>query len=111
MNIYYIDLAKRWFDHLKSGEKIVEGRKASPSWKDIKEGDILIFRNGGESLRMMATKVNKYSSLEEYFVGETLEKTLPGVKTIKEGEDVYLEWWTKEEIEKYGVLGISVKMC
>lgn len=68
--------------------------------------------NKSKTFRAVVTGVNRYEApgaLEKYLKGETLERALPGVKTIEEGMEKYLQWSTMEEIEKYGMLGIQVR--
>lgn len=108
----YID--EPYFSLIKSGKKPVEGRKNSPTWSKIKPGDLIeIECSGKESFTVLVTGITKYISedpLHDYLVGETLDRCLPGIKTIDEGKKIYLQWSTKEEIIKCGMMGIQVKV-
>ena len=46
---------------------------------------------------------------EEYLSMEGLRKTLPLVKTIKEGCNIYYQYYTREQEQQYGILAIYVK--
>lgn len=116
-----IDCSEPWFSLIKQGVKPVEGRKGTPTWSSIKIGDLIIFRDPDDHKKTFEAKVtgiNKYlksvdsqdDPLDQYLKGETLEKALPGVKTLEEGRKVYLQWSTQAEIDKYGMLGIHVAL-
>jgi len=98
-----------WFSLIRAGKKPVEGRKASPSHTKITVGDTIEFFCGQERFLCLVEGINRYKSLEEYLQCETLERALPGVRTIEEGIRIYLQWSTKEQINKHGFLGIQVK--
>ena len=40
---------------------------------------------------------------------ETIERALPGIKTIEEARALYYQWNSEDEIRKYGFLGIQIK--
>jgi ASC-1-like (ASCH) protein len=103
------------FDFIMSGIKTVEGRKNSPKYQEYKSGDILIFECGDNTLKTVIKDIKKYTDVNEYLQKETLKKTLPCVKTIKEGIKIYNLWNKTSEINKlrkkygYGFLGIHIK--
>lgn len=107
-----IDIDKTWFKLIESGEKRVEGKKGSPSWIGIKQNDYIFFRSEGFFLRFArVVEVRKYSTIRSYLEQEGLRYTLPGIKTVQEGIDIYTSppiSWTDEEVKKYGVLAIEV---
>ncbi len=108
-----IDTNEPWFTHILEGRKPVEGRKGSPTWCSVKAGDVLRFRDPADHSRTFlaeVTGVTRYDGLRAYLVGETLARALPGVKTLEEGEAIYLKWSTADEIAKYGMLGIQVRV-
>lgn len=107
--IHRIHCQEPWFSLIRDGQKPVEGRKASPSYTRIKSGDTIEFFCGNEFFLAQATGINCYSSLEEYLEKETLERALPGVSSFDEGIKIYLQWSTREQINKHGFLGIQVK--
>jgi ASC-1-like (ASCH) protein len=116
---YTMNVSEPWFSHLRTGRKPVEGRKASPTWSGIQVGDRLEICNEGRRFYASVAEVTKYPSeaateaggracLRRYLEGETVERALPGVATIEEGMEVYLQWSTAEEIGKYGMLGFRL---
>lgn len=111
-----IEVDQCWFELIKSGDKQVEGKKANERWSKIKIGDVVNIVNSKkkeDKFQMKVVKLNKYKTIEEYLKTETLERTLPGVKTIKDGEKVYMDYWDsekdKKELETYGVLAIVLE--
>lgn len=109
MTTFNIHCKDPWFSLIRQGVKPVEGRKNTHTYKKIKVGDHINFTNGEESFVALVTEIRNYASLEEYFSDVTLEKALPGVKTVEEGLAIYHEWSTPENIKQYGFLGIFVK--
>src|SRR5687767_200288 len=88
-----------WFTLIKEGKKPVEGRKNLPLFKSWQPQDTLIFYLGDQSFKTTITALRRYKALEDYLRTETLARTLPGVASVAEGVDIYLQWSTKEEIE------------
>jgi len=115
-NIPFINLPScPLLDYIKSGTKTVEGRKNSPTYHNIKKDDIIIFKTKGETdVYAKVTYVNKYKTLEDYLKIETIEKTLPCVKSLEEGMEMYNRWSSEKERnelrQKYGYafLGIGI---
>ena len=102
------------FDYIKDGIKTVEGRKNSLKYQKYNVGDLLEFVYNNEKVLTIINNINKYEYLEDYLKKETLKRTLPCVKTIKEGIEIYNLWVSNIEIEhfriKYGTgfLGIGI---
>lgn len=109
MTVFNIHCEDPWFSYIRQGIKTVEGRKKTHSYEKIKVGDQINFSNGKENFIADVTEIRKYKSLEEYFEDVTLEKALPGIKSIEEGLDIYYQWSTEEKIREYGFLGIFVR--
>lgn len=109
MSTYNIHCDDPWFTMIRQGVKPVEGRKGTHTYKKIKAGDRINFSNGKESFLADVTEVRSYASIEEYLQDVTVEKALPGVKTVQEALDIYFQWSTEEKIRQYGFLGIFVK--
>ena len=105
-----IDCSEPWFSYILHGVKLVEGRKGTPKWAAIVEGNYLLFRNGDLSFLAVVTGVKKYKTLKEYLLVEGVSNVLPGVESFEDGLATYMQWSTPAEIEKYGFLGIHVKV-
>lgn len=102
------------YQYIIDGIKTVEGRKNSEQYQKIQKDDMILFeyRDKGrdkDSILCKVTYVNKYKDVKSYLETETLEKTLPCVKTINEGIKIYESFVSKEQIEKLGFLGIGIE--
>ena len=75
----------------------------------MQAGDYIKFFYGSDNFVAQVIEVKKFSTLEEYLNTVTLEKALPGIATVEEAVKIYLQWSSREEIEKYGFLGIFVR--
>jgi len=109
MTLFNIHCEDPWFSYIREGVKPVEGRKKTHTYTKIKTGDQINFSNGNESFIADVTEIREYDSIENYLDDVTLEKALPGVKSIKEALTIYSQWSTEEQIRQYGFLGIFVK--
>lgn len=106
-----IDCEEKWFNAMKNELKTIEGRKAN-KYPEMKVGDVVIISNSDnpeEEFKAKITKIVIYegpNALRKYLMSETLEKTLPSIKTIEEGEEVYRRLvkgkWTNEQIDASG---------
>ena len=109
MDTYVVKVRRRWFDAIESGLKTVEGRKGSLTFVNVKVGDYFRFvSSDGRTYLTKISNIVPYPSVESYLLTEGLNKTLPGVKTLEEGVAIYNEFWTPEDVEKYGVLAFHL---
>jgi ASC-1-like (ASCH) protein len=105
-----------WFTHIREGRKVVEGRKAGGQWGSVTVKDTLFFRNTANAAEVFFARVigiTHYEgpgALRKYLLGETLARALPGVESLEVGEEIYLTFWTNEEIDEYGMVGIEVEI-
>ena len=109
MFVFKIHCQDPWFSYIRQGSKTVEGRKKTHTYEKIRAGDQIHFTTGKESFFADVVEVREYPTLEAYLDDVTLEKALPGIKTVEEGLNIYYQWSTKEQIAQYGFLGIFVK--
>lgn len=107
MKIINMHVDKEWFELIKNGSKTVEGRKNEGRWSLLKKGHLLKIYNDDEYIIKEIKNIRVHNSLKEYIINEGLENTLPGVKSLKEGIDVYLRYYTKEDIFRYGIIAIE----
>ena len=110
-----MNIEEPWFSLIKCGIKTIEGRKASPTWITLKEDDVIkVTCNGNTPYYVKITNIKKYTgqsefdSLSEYLIMEGVNNTLHGVKTLSKAREVYLQWNSLDEIERYGMLAIHV---
>lgn len=108
--IHQLTCDEPWFSLIRAGLKPVEGRKNSSKYQKIKKGDLINFQNGKESFLAEVTEVKFYECLEDYLQDVTLQKALPNVFSFSEAINIYHQWNTPEEIQKYGFLGIFIAL-
>ena len=107
--IYKIHCEDPWFSYIRQGVKPVEGRQKTHTYKNIRAGDQINFTNGKESFVANVSEVREYPSIEDYLEDVTLDRALPGIKSIEEALNIYYRWTSAEKIKQYGFLGIFVK--
>jgi ASC-1-like (ASCH) protein len=105
-----INVSDPWFLLIKKGNKKIEGRLNKGTFANLKKDDIIKFKNNDSFFMAKIIKIIKYSTFEEYLSQEGLARTLPGIKTIKEGIDIYYKYYTPEQEKEFGILEIYVKL-
>jgi ASC-1-like (ASCH) protein len=113
MTIFIKSVRQPWFNHIKDGKKIVEGRLFKDDIKEMNEGDTIIFKCPDDSnleITVSIIKIVKYNNFEDYLRAERLKNCLPGVKKISDGKDIYYNFYSKNDEKKYGVAAIRFKL-
>lgn len=111
MLIYEMNLNEIPFAMIKSRQKCIEMRLNKKGREKIKPGDQLVFTNNktGEKLIIEVTLVSKYSSFVELY--KHFDKTDLGYRSDEVANpDDMLEYYSQDDIDKYGVLAIGVKL-
>ena len=109
--IYEMNLNPGPFEVMKSGLKTIEMRLDDERRKDIKIGDIIIFIETvtKEQLKVEVLDLYRYPSFEELY--KHFDKVELGYQKDEEASpNDMLEYYPKDKIEKYGVLGIRIKL-
>ncbi len=91
-----LKLADIWLNAIKEGKKTIEGRPSIEKWKLINVGDIfkICHNNGlysGTSVKIL--EVVEYDNFRHMLETEGIENMLPGIKSIEEGVNVYMQWY------------------
>lgn len=99
------------FEAIKTGKKSVEMRLNDEKRKWMQVGDFIIFTHTETKEEMLAKIVDKsvYKNFEELYANH--DKTTIGYSAddVAKPEDM-LEYYSKENIEKYGALAITVAL-
>lgn len=107
---YIKSLQEPWFTLIKLGIKISEGRVRKGIWKKIKRGDKIIFVNNlygaKREFTVTVTDVTTYPDFLTYLEKEGLMNCLPGMNNMNEGVTVYRQYYSVEEEDRNGVVGI-----
>ncbi len=99
------------FKAIKSGYKTIEMRLLTEKRKLIKVGDYIEFINNetNEFLSALVTNLYIYDSFDELYKHH--DKFSLGYKENEEANpDDMLTYYKKEDILKYGVLGIEIRL-
>ena len=109
--IHKMKLNQEYFEHIKNGQKTIEMRLFDEKRRLVKPGDKIEFENRttGETLltEVVALHIFKsFDSLYGYF-----DKTVLGYNQdeIAQPSDMG-QFYSKEEQEKYGVVGIEIRL-
>ncbi len=105
-----INISEPWFSLIKNKKKKIEGRLNKGVFATLEKGEVIKFVNNDKSFNVKIKKIVKYNSFEEYLSQEGLKRTLPNIKTIKEGCDIYYKYYTKEQEKEFKILAIYVKV-
>ncbi|KAJ6419060.1 hypothetical protein OIU84_029215 [Salix udensis] len=100
-----IHVQEPYFSLLKDGRKTIEGRCATGDYTRIEPGDLILVN---KILVLKVEDVHRYASFSKMLQAESLEKVLPGVKTVEEGVKIYRKFYTEEKELSNGVLAVCV---
>ena len=104
-------LSQPWFDYIKNGNKVIEGRINNPEsfFAKVEIGTSFVFYNNQKELMVKTIRKTTYPTFKEMLEAETLEKVLPGIKTIEDGVQEYYKFEGFQENEKlYGVVALEL---
>lgn len=99
------------FEKIKSGSKTIELRLYDEKRRKIKVGDIICFKSKTDRLTATVKAVYVFRSFEELYASLPLDKcgySADELATVS--PDDMLKYYTKEQIEKYGVVGIEIEV-
>ncbi|KAJ6419062.1 hypothetical protein OIU84_029215 [Salix udensis] len=82
-----IHVQEPYFSLLKDGRKTIEGRCATGDYTRIEPGDLILVN---KILVLKVEDVHRYASFSKMLQAESLEKVLPGVKTVEEGKPSFV---------------------
>ena len=110
---YIMKLNPKYFEYVKNGTKRVEVRLNDEKRKSMKVGDTIIFQKEPELKEEINTQIvnlivkrNFKELIRNLDVSEYSDKSESEEKFLK---DLYM-FYTKNQVEKYGVVGIQIKI-
>lgn len=109
--IHEMRLNKEPFEKIEKGTKTIELRLYDEKRSLIKENDIIEFTNREDDrkLKTKVIKLHKYNSFEELY--KHFNKIELGYEENEIANPSDMEkYYSKEEQEKYGVVGIEIKI-
>lgn len=106
-----MNLNDRPFEMIKNGEKAIELRLYDEKRRKIKVGDSICFKSKADKLTATVKALHIFRNFKELYVALPLDKcgyTADELATAS--PDDMLEYYTKDQIEKYGVVGIEIEV-
>ena len=104
---HHMSISSPWAEFILSGEKIFEGRRVTDKTLAIKVDDYIVFSHKTNlsfpPFRKRVVGIRNYPSFEVALKDLGLDRTLPGVKTIQEGIDIYAEYVSLKTQQKEGI--------
>ncbi len=100
------------FSLIKSGTKRVEMRLYDEKRQGVKEGDLVRFRNreSGEELTVSVVAPRRFPDFAALY--NAYDKVALGYLENEQASPSDMEeYYTREDIEKYGVLAIEIELC
>lgn len=109
---YIMKLNPKYFEYMKNGTKEVEIRLNDDKRKNLKIGDEIIFQKEPKLKEELCTKVEMLF-IKQSFKDILMDLDVKQYADQKETRENFLndlyKFYTKEQEEKYGVIGIKVK--
>lgn len=89
------------FETIRTGEKKIETRAATPKFRKIEKGDTLVITCGKERLTKKVKRVKIFKSLKSL----PRKQIMPWTKSFAEMEKAYYSYPNyKEKIKKHGII-------
>ena len=111
MMTWEMNLHPEPFELIKNGHKDIEMRLFDERRKDIKIGDTIVFTNNQTLEKLSVEVINLYhfNSFEELY--QHFDKTRLGYREDENANPKDMEkYYSKDNILRYGVLGIEIKL-
>lgn len=111
MTLHQMNLQERYFDYIQTGTKRIELRLYDDKRRQIKLGDEIEFvKSDMAKLKAQVIGLLLYNSFEELFEDFPMELLADKTMTKSELLEVLGEFYTDEQQQKYGVVGIRLKI-
>lgn len=107
---HFMKLNKEPFTAIETGEKTIELRLYDEKRKKLKEGDEIVFscRDENRQLSAIVLRLHVFDDFKDLYAALPLDKCgYKGREGSADYRDMYA-YYSKEEIEKYGVVGIEL---
>lgn len=99
------------FETIENGTKTIELRLYDEKRRKIKIGDTICFKGKASTIKAIVKALHIFRNFDELYAALPLDKcgyTADELATASP-EDM-LEYYTKEQIKKYGVVGIQIEV-
>ncbi len=96
-----------YFEMIKNGRKIIEGRLAKDKYVQLQAGDVICFNN---ELETRVVAVRKYPTFRDLILHEGVNKVLPGHEADSAPHMVYRAFYSEEDERTHGVVAIEITL-
>ena len=108
LNIRVID--RNIFDTIKTGKKTIETRAATSKFKNIKVGDILVFKCGNDNLEKSVKEKFYFKSIDEILNKLSLKEIMPNIDSKEDAKKLWYGFPNyKDKIKKHGIVAFRMK--
>ena len=99
------------FEKIKNGTKTIELRLYDEKRRKINIGDTICFKAKADTITATVKALHIFRNFEELYAALPLDKCGYNADEIATASpDDMLEYYSKEQIEKYGVVGIEIEV-
>jgi len=108
---HWMKLQAAPFEKIKSGSKTIELRLYDEKRRQIRVGDTICFKGKAGTLTATVKALHVFRNYEELYAALPLDKcgyAADGLATAS--PDDMLTYYSREQIEKYGVVGIELEV-
>lgn len=112
-NLIEMRLADKPFDMITNGDKTVEIRLFDDKRQQIKVGDMIEFyrlADNSDKVIVKVTALHRFNTFKELFSSALFSQTGLGSMSIEEATDYMYAFYTKEQEQNYGVVGIELRV-
>lgn len=108
--IYKITVKKEWFDFIVEGKKMIEGRLNKGIFKNLRNGDMVIWQESGAKnfAYTRVTQKNQQKTFSDLITAVGIKNILPNKTTLDDGIAVYRQYYSEKDEKQYGVVGIYI---
>lgn len=99
------------FEKIKNGSKTIELRLYDEKRRKIKIGDTICFKAKVGTVSAKVKALHIFKNFEELYAALALDKCgYDSSEIVTASPDDMYEYYSKEQIEKYGVVGIEIEV-
>lgn len=111
MKTHYLNLQDSPYKAIKEAKKTIEMRLYDEKRSIIEVGDIIIFdnKNTSETLKCEVVELLRYKDFVELYSHHSNEE-LGYENGVKPNPNDMSQYYSKDKIDKYGVLGIRIRL-
>ena len=114
MTTHYMHLNESPFEKIRSGKKTIELRLYDEKRQKVSIGDVIVFDNlskPGVTISAVVIGIHRFDNFDELFESLPLQKCGYSDDEVRTASpDDMLEYYSAEEQQKYGVVGIEIKL-